>query len=229
MISRRDSLKWMLATAALAASARTAMAETAAAPAAASLGPIAPWPVVDLPAITAPGYGTDPDTMNPTVPWPLTLSPEHRTLINTLGDLILPADELSKGAGENGIAAFFDEWISAPYPNQQSDRPGFIALLLWLDAQSRLMSGRAFSDAGEDTQTRILDALIANTGVPPEAGVFDWFRVLMIFGYYSLPENLATAGLAPEDPIIGPYPGPSDEAMTHLNALLVSLNLTPYA
>lgn len=225
-ISRRDTIAWMLAAAAVAGSARPAMAEVATP----AIGPIALWPVVKLPPLTGAGYGTDPDTINPKAPWPLTLAKAHRELINVLGDLILPADELSKGAGQCDIAAFFDEWISAPYPSQQDDRPGFIGLFLWLDAQSRLLTGAEFVRAGVDIQTRILDGLLNYAGVPVEAGdAFAWFRVLMIHGYYSMPDNLAVAGLAPEEPILGAYPGPSDEAMAHLHALLVSLNLPTYS
>ncbi len=224
-ISRRDTIAWMLAAAAVAGSTRPAAAE-AVAPAS---GPVALWPVVKLPPLTGPGYGTDPDTINPKAPWPLTLAKAHRELINVLGDLILPADELSKGAGQCDIAAFFDEWISAPYPSQQDDRSGFIGLFLWLDAQSRLLTGAEFVLAGAQVQTRIVDGLLNYAGAPVEAGdAFVWFRVLMIHGYYSMPDNLAVAGLAPEEPILGDYPGPSDEAMTHLNALLVSLNLPQY-
>jgi hypothetical protein len=220
-LSRRQTMAWMLSAAAV-AGARPAMAQVVSAASRAA----APWPVLKLAPLPGVGYGTDPDTMNPKAPWPLILAKAHRALINRIGDIVLPADALSKGAGALDIAAFFDEWISAPYPNQQEDRPKFLALLLWLDAQSRLTTGVEFVLAEPVAQSRMLDALLAYEGVPAEAGdIFAWFRVLMIMGYYSLPETLAVAGLAPEEPILGDYPGPTPEAMTHLNALLVSLDL----
>ena len=227
MISRRDSLKWMMAAAALgvpvAAKAQMSGAVT---------GGFAPWPVLMLPPLTGAGYGTDPDTINPTAPWPLTLTASHRTLINTLGNWLLPADAVSKGAGDGDIAAFFDEWISAPYPDQQEDRIKLLALLLWIDAQSRLTNNSDFVHASTTAQQQLIETLLAEPtpdGLGVAAGGFIWFRVMTIFGYYSMPDNLAVAGMEPEDPIVGDYPGPTDAAMQHLNALLTSLNLTPYS
>ena len=232
MISRRDSLKWMMAASASGLLADAAFAQVPANLGAtgASLAQVSPWPVVKLPPITGPGYGTDPDTMNPTAPWPLTLTSAHRRLINALGDWLLPADDVSKGAGECDIAAFFDEWISAPYPDQQKDRPQLLSLLLWLDAQSRLSGATDFVSLPRADQQHLIEAVLSYGNVPKAAGdAFGWFRVMTIFGYYSMPDNLAAAGMAPENPIIGDYPGPSDEAMAHLNALLTSLQLEPYA
>ncbi len=228
-LSRRESVKWMMAAVAVAGGgwANTAEAQVSL-PAAPVLPPVAPWPTLILPPVTALGYGTDPDTMAPSAPWPLTLAAGHRALLNTLGDLILPADEVSKGAGQCDIAAFFDEWVSAPYPDQVIDRPKLISLLLWLDAQSRLMSGHDFTHTDESLQSSLVDAVLSGAAPPEAVDAFVRFRGLMIFGYYSLPENLAAAGMEPETAIVGDYPGPSDAAMQHLNALLVSLELPTY-
>ena len=227
MISRRDSLKWMMAAAALGAPAAAKGQVSGAV-----TGGFAPWPVLMLPPLTGAGYGTDPDTINPTAPWLLTLTASHRTLINTLGNWLLPADDVSKGAGDGDIAAFFDEWISAPYPDQQEDRIKLLALLLWIDAQSRLMSDTDFFHSSTTAQQQLIEMLLAEPtpdGLSVAAGGFIWFRVMTIFGYYSMPDNLAAAGMEREDPIVGDYPGPTKAAMQHLNGLLTSLNLTPYS
>src|SRR3546814_16581971 len=78
------------------------------------------------------------------VPGPRTLSTGRRGTNDLLGDLILPADERSSGAGKLGVGAFVDEWISAPYPIQRHDREQVLGGLMWLDAQSRAMHGAAF-------------------------------------------------------------------------------------
>ena len=59
---------------------------------AASGMPIEPWATVDLPQIDAPGYGTDPDLINPAVPWPRTLTSAQRALVEVLADILIPQE-----------------------------------------------------------------------------------------------------------------------------------------
>ena len=50
---------------------------------------------------------------------------------------------------------------------------------------------------------------------------------LMMAGFYSLPEGIADIGYMGNSPIAGPWPGPTPEALAHLNAGLVKLGLKP--
>src|SRR3546814_3333972 len=101
--------------------------------------------------------------MAPKVPWLLTLSTAQRATIDRLGDLILPADERSSGAGKLGVGAFVDEWISAPYPIQRHDREQVLGGLMWLDAQSRALHGAAFDAIPPAQRAALLDALTVTT------------------------------------------------------------------
>jgi len=60
--------------------------------------------------------------VKPSVPWPLTLTQDQRAVLRIAADLILPADAHSPSAGSLPVDAFIDEWVSAPYQQQQRDR-----------------------------------------------------------------------------------------------------------
>jgi hypothetical protein len=46
-------------------------------------------------------------------------------------------------------------------------------------------------------------------------------------GFYTLPEGIADIGYMGNIPSAGPYPGPTKEALAHLNASLTKLGLKP--
>ena len=219
--SRRTTLQWMMAAAALPLAHWTtpAMAEGMdhAAGAVPPFDGIADWPDIPPPP-PAPGYGRDPDLANPKVPWPLTLDVAQRKTVDVLGDLILPQDAASPGAGALGVGAFIDEWISAPYPQQRADRAKVVGGLLWLDAQSRTLHGRAFVDLAAQQQATLLDALsvpvpIARMVAP--VAFMDTLRRLFVLGFYSLPEGKADMGYVGDQPTPGAYSGPTREALAH--------------
>jgi hypothetical protein len=189
---------------------------------------IADWPALLPPPPPATGYGRDPDLMSPKVPWPLTLSKAQRATVDLLGDLILPKDERSPGAGALGVGAFIDEWISAPYPVQRQDREHVLGGLIWLDAQSRALHGSTFDKINEAQRASLLDALVVEMPVPAMAkpvAFMDTLRYLFVLGFYSLPEGKADMRFIGDEPTPGDYPGPSPEALTHLSSILESLNL----
>ncbi len=228
--SRRTTLQWFATATALTLTARM----PAIVPVASDAGIPPPFAVVDWPAQVpdlppAKGYGRDPDLTDPKVPWPLTLTKGQRATIDLLGDLILPADKASPGAGTLGVGAFIDEWISAPYPRQQEDRGRVLAGLLWLDAQSRALHGATFATSTPARRTTLLDALTVAALSPAMAqpvAFMDRLRNLFILGFYSLPEGKADMGYIGDQPTEGPYPGPTDAALTHFAALLDELKLT---
>jgi hypothetical protein len=228
-LSRRTTLQWMMAAVALPLDRWSGPAMAAGQGTAPQLDIIADWPDA-LPAPPpAKGYGRDPDLTKPSVPWPLTLSKAQRATVDLLGDMILPADERSPGAGALGVGAFIDEWISAPYPIQQADRAQVIGGLIWLDAQSRAMHAAAFAAITPPQRAALLDALtvaapVARMAVP--VAFMDTLRYLFVLGFYSLPEGKADMGYIGDEPTPGDYPGPTPDALAHLARMLDRMNLT---
>ncbi|MDT8757255.1 gluconate 2-dehydrogenase subunit 3 family protein [Sphingomonas psychrotolerans] len=226
--SRRDTLQWMMAAAALPLVrwAPPAMAAGQGTPP--PFDVVADWPALLPSPPPAPGYGRDPDLMSPKVPWMLTLSKAQRATVDLLGDLILPKDGRSPGAGALGVGAFIDEWISAPYPAQRQDRERVLGGLIWLDAQSRLLHGSTFGKINAAQRTSLLDALVVETPVSAMAkpvAFMDTLRYLFVLGFYSLPEGKADMGFIGDEPTPGDYPGPSAEALAHLAHVLQDLSL----
>ena len=84
-VSRRVTLGWIAA-----ASSTTALLGCdSQAPKAPKVGR---WEDVALQPLTAPGYGQDPNLVDPMVPWPLTLNPSQRETLRIAADLMLPED-----------------------------------------------------------------------------------------------------------------------------------------
>lgn len=79
--------------------------------------------------VPAPGYGKDPALLEPAPgPWPRLLTDRQKTWLARRLDTLLPRSGELPSASEAGLGEFFDEWLSAPYPDQQADR----ALILTL-------------------------------------------------------------------------------------------------
>ncbi len=219
-ISRRTTLAWV------AAAAAGPWANAEAAPDAALPGA---WPQGELPPISAAGYGQDPNLVKPVVPWPLTLSTAQRGNLKTIAGLMLPADAHSPSAASLPIDAFIDEWVSAPYPQQQRDRGLILHGLAWLDVESAARFQHDFATASETERRAIFDDIAFRGRVKPgyerPASFFTRLRALMLAGFYSLPEGIADIGYIGNTPSLEPYPGPPREAIAHLNAALTKLGL----
>lgn len=227
-VSRRTTLAWMMAAAALppARWASPAMAAGAASPP--PFDRVVDWPATLPPAPAAKGYGRDPNLMAPKVPWPLTLSAAQRATVDRLGDLILPPDDKSPGAGKLGVGAFIDEWISAPYPVQQKDRAQVLGGLIWLDAQSRTLHTAPFVAITPARQAALMDALTVAAPAPAMTApvqFMDTLRYLFVLGFYSLPEGKADMDFIGDEPTPGDYPGPTPEALAHLATVLKGMGL----
>lgn len=236
-LTRRESLKWLSALAATAAfPALTACSgepdKSAKATAGAGEGH---WPELTLKPVNAAGYGKDPDLiMPPESPWPRLLSQKELQLVADISDLIVPQEgEYPSATGVN-IPDVFDEWISAPYERQQNDRKFIMPLLVWLDDEAALRHDMTFTDLTEARQKAILDDIATvddNTGDaylrPAEA--FSRLRGLVLAAYFSSPEGTRDIGYQGNVAIAGDYPGPTDEAMTHINRVISELGLSEYA
>jgi hypothetical protein len=225
-ISRRATLAWVAGAAAVGALASPWLLGHTANIA----DPDAPpnWPKLDLQPITARGYGSDPDLVEPSVPWPLTMSPTQRAQAKTLSGMILPADAHSPSAAGLPIDAFIDEWVSAPYPQQQEDRVLILSGLGWLDAECKTRFGGDFAVASDVQRRAVLDDIAWQDRIKPgyelPARFFARLRSLVMGGFYSLPEGLKDIGYMGNAPGTE-WPGPTPDALAHLDAGLSKLGL----
>jgi hypothetical protein len=224
-ISRRVTLAWIVAASAGAFAPRASYA--------AGVEPPASWSNAAIPPVTATGYGHDPDLKVAAVPWPLTLNPQQRAMLRVVADLMLPADARSPSGGTLPLDVFMDEWISAPYPQQQQDRAVIVPGFAWLDAEAGRRFSVDFTSASEAQRRAIFDAIAFRDKITPgyeqAAQFFARLRALMLVAYYTLPEGMADIGYLGNKPLPGDYPGPTPEAMAHLNASLVKLDLKPFS
>jgi len=151
--------------------------------------------------------------------WPLTLTAEQRRAAIALCDVIIPADETSPSASAVGVPNFIDEWVSAPYPVQQADRPIILKGLAWIDAEARARFGMAFAELKAEQQMSICDDVCDPAHVKPEHAdamtFFIRYRDLTSGGYYTTPEGMLAIGYVGNTPL-ATFAGPPPEALKHL-------------
>jgi Gluconate 2-dehydrogenase subunit 3 len=211
-MDRRTSIKWVLAAS---ASWPLLRARTVGAAEAAAAEPL----------LALKGYGTDPDllkTYHPGEVWPLTLSAAQRQLAGVLSDLIIPADEHSPSATSVGVVDFIDEWVSAPYPECQKDRPIILAGLGWLDAEAARQHGKSFTGLAVAQQMEICDEICDVAHAAPArreaARFFARYRDLTAASFYSSPvgrKDLGYIGNVPQ----ARFEGPPPELLKKLNLI----------
>jgi hypothetical protein len=176
-IDRRTALKWVLAaSAALQLPAGVALARDA--------------------AKTITGYGKDPNLLKIHQLgelWPLTLNQHQRATATVLSDAIIPADDESPAASKVGVVDFIDEWISAPYPNNQQDKPVVVQGLAWLDQEAQRRFKNNFSALTEKERIAICDDISAAKPAAQfeqAATFFVRYRALTAGGYYTTPVGM---------------------------------------
>jgi hypothetical protein len=190
-ITRREAIQWVLAAGAtFALSPYSGFAADGAAP------------------VTGKPYGTDAvlnKTYSPGDLWPLTLSGEQKKTVSALCDLIIPEDDKSPAASQVGVPAFIDEWISAPYPEQSSDRDVVLKGLAWIDTESGKRFGKPFAELSVEDQTQIADDIHHAPDAKPEfkeaAGFFATFRNLTASGFYTTPVGMKDVGFIGNVPL----------------------------
>ena len=224
LVDRRTTLKWLASTMVASATARAqvpggTVADTE--PGLPALG--TPGPVA------GPGYGSDPDLLNPIVPWERTMTPRQLRVAAALCDMILPADDISPAATAVGVHEFIDEWVSAPYPVQQRDREMIFDGLAWLELTSRERFAAGFADAGDDRRAELLNRIAfagrVEAGLEDKAAFFSQYRNLTLSAFYATDQGIADLGYIGNVPIAGEYPGPTPEALAHLERALSGLGL----
>jgi Gluconate 2-dehydrogenase subunit 3 len=200
-INRRDAIKWVLA-----ASATVSMLDLR------SFGATLP----------ATGYGGDPDLMRYYRPgdlWPLTFTKDQRQTVAALCDVIIPEDDKSPSASSVGVPDFIDEWISAPYPEQEGDRKTVVEGLAWLNDESKKRFEKTFVDLSDEQKRQICDDICYAPKAKPEfqsaARFFAKFRNLTAGGFYTTPtgwKDIQYVGNVP----LTQYDGPPPEVLAHL-------------
>ncbi|MEH6582360.1 MAG: gluconate 2-dehydrogenase subunit 3 family protein [Halioglobus sp.] len=231
-LTRRQSFKWLGAITAGLTLPLISGCEKMAVSAAKLAGH---WPDLDLEPITGKGYGTDPNLITPpTTPWPLTMTAEQRELMSVLADILIPREGSRPSAAELNVTDVMDEWVSAPYPSFQSDRVEILSGLVWLDEESTRRFDIKFVQASPQQRLQIIDD-IAYEKAESElqyayiARVFDGVRTLVTIAYFGSPEGGKDLGYQGNVPIAGDYPGPTPEAIAHLDGVLEELGLADYA
>ncbi|KSV76021.1 hypothetical protein N185_16365 [Sinorhizobium sp. GW3] len=166
------------------------------------------------------GYGTDPNMITPHSPWPRTLTLYERHVIGALADLVLP--ERDKLPSEVGIADFFDDWLSAPYPQQVSDKRQILSGLQTLDRMAQGAFDNEFAQLTNKQKSSVLNGMIksGDDGV----GFFVRFRYLVIGGYYTSDIGMRRLGYRGNIPLRRPAEIQSD-VLTVVEAELRKLGL----
>ena len=205
-IDRRTAIKWISSAALTAALAPRALEGKP----------------VHLVGATVGGYGTDPDllkTYHPGDLWALTFTAEQRQTAATLCELIIPADEHSPSAAALGVPDFIDEWISAPYPEQQEDRKPVLDGLAWMEAESKQRFDKDFASLSEEQKHAICDDVCHGAKAKKEfktaAKYFSKFRSLTAGGFYSTPVGMADIGYVGNTPL-AKFDGPPQEVLDRL-------------
>ena len=151
--------------------------------------------------------------------WPLTFTPEQKKTVTTLADVMFPADHLGPAASEVGVPEMVDEWISAPYPQQQADRPVILEGLAWLDTEAeKRWRGPFFSLSLRDLHG-ICDDICHTSSAKPEfikaAHFFARFRSLCAGAYYATPAGWKAIGYVGNVPLER-FEGPPAEVLEKL-------------
>ncbi|WP_085297395.1 gluconate 2-dehydrogenase subunit 3 family protein [Cognaticolwellia mytili] len=235
-ITRRESLKWLgiLSASALLPSLVGCEDSDSTSTIANAVGDSIKghWPDLTLPPITVKGYGKDPSMIiPPKSPWPKTLTAEQLTLVAVLADILVPREGDVPSATEVNVPDVIDEWASAPYERQQGDRLTILSTLVWLNDEAQLRFTQTFVALSPIEQLNIVDDIAYQKDDLAEefiriARAFSRFRKLVLAAFFCTPEGTKDLGYLGNVPIAGDYPGPTDEAMVHLNQTLEQLGLT---
>ena len=227
-ISRRDSLKWIGTMSSTVLICGVVVGCDSSDEVMPDVKSTSNWPDLKFKTVMGPKYGQDPDMMNPKVPWPKTLDDDQLDMVVRLCDIICPADEGGPSAIEVGVPDVIDEWVSAPYENQQKDRVLIINGLQWLEDEAERRFNKKFLTANDGEQSQILDDIAYDKQREVEefehaAIFFAKLRSLVFGGYFTSPEGIQDIGYIGNTPIMGDYPGPTEEAMVHLNKVIANL------
>lgn len=166
----------------------------------------------------AAGTPTDPDLLDPVVPWEMVLTDEELGQVAVLADLIIPADDRSPAASTVGAADFVNEYVSAPGHEWSLDmlRGG----LAWLNREARGRFGQpGFADVSESRRREICDEICYAPEAPAalrgQARFFDHFRDLVSTAFWTTDEGMRDLGYVGNVPLPS-FDGPPPEILERL-------------
>jgi hypothetical protein len=162
---------------------------------------------------------TDPDLLNPGKLWDRVLTKDELRTIAALCDVIIPADDTSPAASEVGIADFFDEWVSAPYPVQEADRKLVRDGLVWLNAESQRRFQHEFAALTDEQKTKICNDICfapkAKAEFKDAAAFFARMRDLTASGFYTTKEGMNDLQYIGNVPLFS-FDGPPRKVLEYL-------------
>ncbi|WP_299943314.1 gluconate 2-dehydrogenase subunit 3 family protein [uncultured Microbulbifer sp.] len=175
---------------------------------------------LDAPKQTlARGTPTDPDLLNPVVPWEMQLGASEMAVLAALCDVIIPADEISPSASSVGAQNYINEYVSAPYANNKADLVTVRGGVVWLDGESRRRFDAPFIELSEPQKTAICEDIKWTRTAKPEfqagARFFAKIRGLTATAFYTTEEGMADIGYLGNRPMAS-FPGAPPEVLKRL-------------
>ena len=125
---------------------------------------------------------------------PKALTAHEYATLQRLSDLIIPADEHSKGALAAGSADFIDFMCAAA----EEMRDIYSGGILWLDTAMQKRHGKDFVSSTPEQQTAMLDQIAYRKNASPESNpgihFFTWCRRMVADAYYTSPIGIKDLG-----------------------------------
>ena len=172
-----------------------------------------------------PGYGRDPDMLDPTVPWPRLMSDRQLAAMRSIVDFLLPAEGDVPSASAIGVHELIDEWVSAPYPEQSTDRALIFDGLIRLDLMARRTGDtKDFAGASAAQRSQYLRTVADPTSTLATATFWKRLRRLVIGAYYTTEAGFADIGYIGNVPL-KTYPAPTAEMQAAMQRVFQTLGL----
>ncbi len=162
---------------------------------------------------------TDPDLLNPSVEWEMLLNQEELEILVDLCDLIIPADTVSPSASSLGAQNYINEYVSAPYPQNQGALKLVREGITWLQNESAKRFKQGFLALIDKQKHDICDDIKWLQAAKPKyqlgARFFAIVRDLTATAFYTTNEGMADVGYIGNRPS-QTFEGPSKELLKML-------------
>jgi len=222
-VSRREAMQWVMGAVAAGALPTGIYGQQKEAAKEEGRNILSQEPAAKVPDLnTSKGYGTDPKLVKSYKPgevWPLTLNPRQTKCATALADTIIPKDDLGPAASEVGVVEMIDEWVSAPYPDQQRDRPMILQGLEWTDQEAAKRFKTDFANLSEAQRHAICDDICFGANAAERfrgpARFFNRFRDLCASAYYATPAGWKAIGYV-GNVALEKFEGPPPEVLAKL-------------